>query len=115
MSDGESNSRESAASAQNAETRLRRLEAHFALAERTARIGYWRQEITAKYPTWSPGFFTLLEIDPKEVKPSPRWLMDRMHPDDRAAVMVAVSAAMAEGIPFSYRTRGYRPNGDMHL
>ena len=70
-------------SSQGAETRLKQLETHFALAERTARIGYWRHEVTAKYPTWSPGFFTLLEIDPKDVKPSPRWLMDRMHPDDR--------------------------------
>jgi len=102
-------------SSQGAETRLKQLETHFALAERTARIGYWRHEVTAKYPTWSPGFFTLLEIDPKDVKPSPRWLMDRMHPDDRPAVAAAVTAALTQGIPFYYRARGSRPNGEVHL
>jgi PAS domain S-box-containing protein len=115
MTDGESKANSCAPSSQSAETRLKQLEAHFALAERTARIGYWRQEVTAKYPTWSPGFFTLLEIDPKDVKPSPRWLMDRMHPDDRPAVAAAVTAAMTHGTPFYYRTRGFRPNGEIHL
>jgi PAS domain S-box-containing protein len=99
----------------SAETRLKQLEAHFALAERTARIGYWRQEVAAKYPTWSPGFFTLLEIDPKEVRPSPKWLLDRMHPEDRPIVAAAVTAAMTQGTPFYYRTRGFKPTGEMHL
>jgi len=115
MTEGESKANSWTPASQSAETRLKQLEAHFALAERTARIGYWRHEIAAKYPTWSPGFFTLLEIDPKDVKPSPRWLMDRMHPDDRPAVSAAVTAAMTQGTPFYYRTRGSRPNGDIHL
>ncbi|MBI1211876.1 MAG: PAS domain-containing protein [Alphaproteobacteria bacterium] len=114
MSDGEIKF-DPAPANQSAETRLKQLEAHFALAERTARIGYWRHEITAKYPTWSPGFFTLLEIDPKDVRPSPKWLLDRMHPDDRPAVTAAVTAAMTQGTPFYYRTRGFKPNGDIHL
>jgi PAS domain S-box-containing protein len=115
MSEGESKPASGASASLSAEARLKQIEAHFALAERTARIGYWRHEVSAKYPTWSPGFFTLLEIDPKDVKPSPRWLMDRMHPDDRPAVAAAVTAAMTHGIPFHYRTRGFRPNGEMHL
>jgi PAS domain S-box-containing protein len=114
MSDGEIKF-DPAPVSQSAETRLKQLETHFALAERTARIGYWRHEVTAKYPTWSPGFFTLLELDPREVRPSPKWLLDRMHPDDRPAVTAAVTAAMTQGIPFSYRTRGFKPNGEMHL
>src|SRR5262245_36004998 len=65
---------------------LLELGAHFALAERTAGFGYWRHEAGAKYPTWSPGFYTLLHISPKDVKPSQRYLVDRMHPDDRPMV-----------------------------
>ena len=115
MTDGESKLSESARSSQNAETRLKQLEAHFALTERTARIGYWRQEVTEKYPTWSPGFFTLLQVDPKDVKPSQRWLMDRMHPDDRSVVAAAVAAAITNGTPFHNRTRGFRPDGQIRL
>ena len=51
---------------------LLELGAHFALAERTAGIGYWRHEAGAKYPTWSPGFYALLGVDPREVRPSQR-------------------------------------------
>lgn len=114
MSDGDIRF-DPAPSAQSAETRLKQLETHFALAERTARIGYWRHEVTAKYPTWSPGFFTLLEIDPGEVRPSPKWLLDRMHPDDRPMVAASVTNAMTQGTPFYYRTRGFKPTGEMHL
>ncbi len=98
-----------------AEARLKQIEAQFALAERAARIGYWRHEAGAKYPTWSPGFYALLEVDPKDVKPSPRWLMDRMHPDDRGEVAAKFTNAMTNGVPFYYRTRGTRPNGAVHL
>ena len=94
---------------------LLELGAHFALAERTAGIGYWRHEAGAKYPTWSPGFYALLNVDPREVRPSQRWLVDRMHPDDRAEVAVAFTAAMTEGKPFYYRTRGTMPGGEIHL
>ena len=114
MSDGEIRF-DPAPASQSADTRLKQLETHFALAERTARIGYWRHEITAKYPTWSPGFYTLLEVDPNDVRPSPKWLLDRMHPDDRPMVTAAVTAAMTQGTPFYYRTRGFTPAGDMHL
>ena len=114
MSDGEIRF-DPAPASQSAETRLKQIETHFALAERTARIGYWRHEVTAKYPTWSPGFFTLLEIDPGEVRPSPKWLLDRMHPDDRPMVAAAVTNAMTQGTPFYYRTRGFKPSGEMHL
>ncbi len=101
--------------APSAEARLKQLEVQFSLAERVAKIGYWRHEVGAKYPTWSPGFFSLLEIDPKEVRPSARWLMDRMHPDDRAEVAAKFTNAMTNGVPFHYRTRGFRPNGDVHI
>ena len=90
---------------------LLELGAHFALAERTAGFGYWRHEAGAKYPTWSPGFYRLLRVSPEEVKPSQRWLVDRMHPDDRAVVAAAFTAAMTNGVPFYYRTRSWN-NGE---
>jgi len=103
------------ASALPAEMRLKQMEMQFALTERVARIGYWRHETGAKHPTWSPGFYAILEVTPEEVRPSSRWLMDRMHPDDRAEVVAKVTNAMTNGVPFYYRTRGYRQNGDIHI
>jgi PAS domain S-box-containing protein len=106
---------QASAVALSAEARLKQLEVQFALTERVARIGYWRHEAGAKYPTWSPGFYDILEVSPKDVKPSARWLMDRMHPDDRAEVVAKFTNAMQNGVPFYYRTRGFRQNGDIHI
>jgi PAS domain S-box-containing protein len=106
---------ETSASALSAEARLKLLEMQFALTERVARIGYWRHATGAKYPTWSPGFYDILEVRPEEVRPSARWLMDRMHPDDRDEVVAKFTNAMTNGVPFYYRTRGYRQNGDIHI
>jgi two-component system, cell cycle sensor histidine kinase PleC len=86
---------------------LLELGAHFALAERTAGFGYWRHEAGAKYPTWSPGFYALLKISPRDVKPSQRYLVDRMHPEDRLVVATAFTDAMTKGVPFYYRTRSW--------
>lgn len=85
--------------------------AHFALAEKAARIGYWRHQLGDVNPHWSPGFFAILGLDPAEVTPSGDWLIERIHPDDRAAVLQAVTAARKEGKPFHYRTRSWNDGG----
>ncbi len=86
------------------------LGAHFALAERAAHIGYWRHEIGTSTPHWSPGFFTMMGIDPTAVRPSGSYLMERIHPDDRDLVNREISAAVTSGRPFRYRTRTWNTN-----
>jgi PAS domain S-box-containing protein len=115
MKNSSADSEHAGASALTAESRLKLMEMQFALTERVARIGYWRHEAGAKYPTWSPGFYDILEVSPTEVKPNGRWLMDRMHPDDRDEVVQKFTNAMTNGVPFYYRTRGFRQNGDIHI
>ncbi|MGH8674909.1 MAG: PAS domain-containing protein, partial [Burkholderiales bacterium] len=87
---------------------LLELGAQFALAERAAKIGYWRHQFGEAAPHWSPGFFAMMGLDPNEVRPSGEFLMRRVHPDDRLKVAVAVAAAMNEGKAFHYRTRSWR-------
>ena len=84
---------------------LLELGAHFALAERAAHMGYWRQEIGKAQQHWSPGFFALMELDPRDVRPSGGYLAKRIHPVDRIKVAEAIATALATGKPFYYRTR----------
>ncbi|MCE9521106.1 MAG: PAS domain-containing protein [Alphaproteobacteria bacterium] len=86
---------------------LLELGAHFALAERAGRMGYWRHQLGEAQPHWSPGLFAILGLDPNEVRPSDAFLIEHIHPDDRATVMAAVSAARKEGKPFCYRSRSW--------
>ena len=89
---------------------LLELGAHFGLAERAARIGYWRYQLSEKHPHWSPGFYAMLGFDPAQVRPRSDYLMDRIHPEDRAKVSAAVQDAMQNGTPFTYRTRSWDGN-----
>ncbi|MEQ1865677.1 MAG: PAS domain-containing sensor histidine kinase [Micropepsaceae bacterium] len=89
---------------------LLELGAHFALAERAAKIGYWRHHVSEKHPVWSPGFFAILGLDPS-VQPSGEYLLQRIHPDDRVKVATGIAAAISEGKPFTYRTRSWNTGG----
>jgi PAS domain S-box-containing protein len=88
------------------------LGAHFALAERAAKIGYWRHQIDQLMPHWSPGFFAILGLDPNDVRPSSDFLMERIHPDDRLKVATEITAAIKQRKPFYYRTRAVVDGGE---
>lgn len=86
---------------------LLELGTHFALAERAAKIGYWRHQLNEQHPHWSPGFYALLGLDPTEVLPRSEFLFDRIHPDDHAKIMTEIDSAVRNRSPFYYRTRSW--------
>ncbi|HWA92273.1 MAG TPA: ATP-binding protein [Rhizomicrobium sp.] len=83
--------------------------AHFDLAERAARFGYWRVDLTTNTTYWSPGMYRLLGVDPSE-PPDSDWLLDQMVPEDKLVVQTTIAAAIKTRSPFSYRTRARDPN-----
>jgi len=88
---------------------LERARAHFDLAERAARFGYWRVELADGVTYWSPGMYRLLGVDPKKT-PDSEWLLQQMEPEDRLAVEDAIATAIKTRSPFSYRTRARDPH-----
>ena len=60
--------------------------AHFDLAERAARFGYWRVELADGSTYWSPGMYRLLGLDPDRKPPDSDWLLEQMMPEDKAVV-----------------------------
>ena len=83
---------------------LKRAHAHFDLAERAARFGYWRVELADGVTYWSPGMYRLLGVDPK-APPDSEWLLQQLEPEDRLAVEGAIATAIKARSPFSYWAR----------
>jgi PAS domain S-box-containing protein len=88
---------------------LERARAHFDLAERAARFGYWRVELADGATYWSPGMYRLLGVDPTR-PPDSEWLLQQMPPEDRVVVEEALAVAIRTRSPFSYRSRARDPN-----
>src|SRR5215470_18039212 len=91
------------------EAELQRARAHFDLAERAARFGYWRVELADGATYWSPGMYRLIGVDPGK-PPDSEWLLQQMPPEDRAVVEEALATAIRTRSAFSYRTRARDPN-----
>ncbi|HVU19257.1 MAG TPA: hypothetical protein VHE09_00885, partial [Rhizomicrobium sp.] len=84
--------------------------AHFELAERAARFGYWRLDLATNSTYWSPGMYRLLGIDPQVQAPDGDWLLEQMLPEDKRTVQEAITVAIKTRSAFSYRTHARDPN-----
>ncbi|MGN6147596.1 MAG: PAS domain S-box protein, partial [Rhizomicrobium sp.] len=100
----ETTARESAFEAELAAER-----AQFALAERAAKFGYWRQRLTDGNTMWSPGMYRLLNIDESQ-KPDMAWLLSQILDEDSAEITRIISNAIKTRSPFYYRSRPKDPS-----
>jgi PAS domain S-box-containing protein len=66
-------------------------------AQRLARIGSWRRDVTTGEVTWSPQLYEIFERDPAEGPAYGEALLPYVHPDDRERVRTAASS-QREGI-----------------
>ncbi|HTW35936.1 MAG TPA: ATP-binding protein [Rhizomicrobium sp.] len=97
------------------EAELRNERAQFALAERAARVAYWRYCLADRRIVWSPGMYRLLGIDPALQSPSHDWLMNQVQPEDAALVEEKIANAIRTRSPFYYRTHARDPNSAIQI
>jgi hypothetical protein len=62
---------------------------------------------------WSPEMFTLHGLPPGSPQPDTEGCLHYLHPEDRARVLDAISAACATGRDFALETRIVRADGDL--
>ncbi|HEY1709144.1 MAG TPA: ATP-binding protein [Rhizomicrobium sp.] len=89
--------------------RAKRIRAYFDLAERAARIGYWRSDITDRSMYWSPGMYLLLGTEPQARPPDSAWLLEQLVPKDRDGMRAAIMAAIETRQSFVYRAKVGNP------
>jgi len=80
-------------------------------AQQIAQIGNWDWQITEKRLFWSEGIYRLFGLSPTEFAASYEAFLERVHPDDRAAVEAAVGKAMESGAPYALDHRIVLPDG----
>src|SRR5271163_16513 len=91
------------------EAELRNERAQFALAERAARVGYWRFCLADRKLTWSPGMYRLLGADPDSRAPDHDWLMSQVEPEDVVIVEEMIATAIRTRSSFTYQTHTRDP------
>lgn len=59
-------------------------------------LGVWRWNAETDEFTWSRNMFRIYEVDPAELRPTPRYTLQRVHALDRAAVYAAIRRALRD-------------------
>ncbi len=94
---------------------LRRTKAQLSEAQQLARLGSWEWDITANVVTWSDELFRIYGLQPQALNPSYQDFLERVHPDDRAAVNARNHQCFADHRPFEDVKRVVRPDGSVFL
>jgi len=87
------------------------LAARQAEALHLARIGNWELGLVTGRLYWSDIIFEIFEIDPSQFRASYEAFLERVHPDDRAAVDEAYNASVRDRTPYSVTHRLLMPDG----
>jgi PAS domain S-box-containing protein len=96
-----------------AEEELRRSEAYLAQAQRLSHTGSWGWNASGEEVFWSRETFRILGADRQKVKPSHQFLIERVHPEDRAFVEQVLDRVNREGTEFEMAFRILLPDGSI--
>jgi signal transduction histidine kinase len=96
---------------QKIEAALRSSEAMLTLGESISQTGSWRWNIATGKATWSAQLYAIMELDPSGPEPQADDILLRIHPEERADILAAHSAAVEELREFNLEYRVVLPNG----
>jgi signal transduction histidine kinase len=94
-----------------AEEELRRSEAFLAEGQRISRTGSWAWNVPTGEVSWSTEQFRIFGLDPDTTTTSYAMFVDRIHPEDRAAVEEILEKAVSDGADFQCDLRIVTPEG----
>ncbi|MGH9749686.1 MAG: ATP-binding protein, partial [Candidatus Polarisedimenticolia bacterium] len=80
-------------------------------AQQVARLGFWEWDIPANTVLWSEGLYRIFGLQPSEFSATYEGFLERVHPDDRAAMRAAIERSRTEGDRFEHDARIVRPDG----
>ena len=98
-----------------AESELRRSETSLAEAQRIAHLGNWDWNIVNNSLRWSDEIYRIFGLEPQQFAATYDAFLERVHPDDRAAVTAAVNTALRERAPYRIDHRIVCPDGNQRI
>jgi PAS domain S-box-containing protein len=84
-------------------------------AEELAQTGSWDWDLETDELLWSDNMFRLLGLKPGEVTPTPAYVAERIHPDDRERVQGELDSARQRGTLPDVSYRVSWPDGTVHV
>ena len=85
------------------------------LAEQLAQTGTWEWDLETDVLLWSTNMWRLLGLEPDSVTPTPEYVIERVHPDDRERVEREIDLARREGTLPGPTYRTVWPDGTVHV
>jgi PAS domain S-box-containing protein len=93
---------------QHVETALRKSEERFEIAMRATNDVIWDWDLTTNHVWWSDNIYNLFRYKPEEVRGTPDWWSEHVHPEDKGKFLSSVEAVIHSGWQFwssEYRFR----------
>jgi PAS domain S-box-containing protein len=84
-------------------------------AEQLAQTASWDWDLEADVLLWSDNMFRLLGLEPGAITPTPEYVIEQTHPDDRPRVEAEVEAARRQGTPPEVTYRVVLPDGRIRV
>ncbi len=83
------------------------------MAEQIAQVGHWHADLEGGAPAvfWSDEIYRIYGVDRARFATTPDSALGAFHPQDRAAVLAVVKAAIRTGTPYEFNARLMRPDG----
>ncbi|MDT0690290.1 PAS domain S-box protein [Salegentibacter sp. F188] len=85
----------------------------FLNAQEISHIGSFERKLPGQLFYYSPEFYHILGLEPKEEKIGMEEFMSHVHPDDRAEYLTAIEKTHTTGEPLDMITRAIRPSGSL--
>jgi len=84
-------------------------------AQRLAHVGYWERDLYTGLITWSEETYRIYGVSTEERILTPDSVQELIHPEDRAMVREALSAALRGGPRYDAEFRLIRPDGEVRV
>lgn len=98
-----------------AEDNLKHSEAQLAKAQSIARLGSWEWDVLQNKVTWSDETKRLYGFTEQDMGANMDRCLERVHPEDRAVVQLALSEAVRTGGPYVCDHRALLPDGTIRM
>lgn len=98
-----------------AEDSLKQSEAQLAKAQRIARLGSWEWDVVRNKVTWSEETRRLYGFSGQDLGASMDHCLDRIHPEDRSKVRLALDEALRSRGPYICDHRALLPDGTIRV
>jgi PAS domain S-box-containing protein len=93
------------------EESLRHSQAQLADAQRIGRMGNWEQDLVTQKLTWSDEIYRIFGIEPHQFDGTQRSFFERVHPDDRQAIVDLARRVYRGEDPYDFEHRIVLPDG----